>query len=296
MILYKHIKITISLLFISVLSSAQIPNNSFEMWSSTNGYQTPDSWDNLNQITHSSGIYTCNEGTPGYSGTSYLFLSSRAIAGKGVVPGIAVCGTIDTLTYKPKSGFPFSGRPQFLSYYIQYMPYDPSDSSSVKVLLTKWNQTQSKRDTIAYGASYFNSMEHSWFYTTTYLDYVSGNNPDSAIIVVSSSSSVPQNGSYIYIDNLQFNGTVTGIEENLLNSNSVSIFPNPSEGIVNVSINSGVGFPMELIIYDCLGKSISKTLLSNQNNILNVSGLNKGIYTLQVNNKNQVLNNKLIIN
>lgn len=295
MILYKHIKITISLLFISVLSSAQIPNNSFEMWSSTNGYQTPDSWDNLNQITHSSGIYTCNEGTPGYSGTSYLFLSSKAIAGKGVVPGVAVCGKIDTITYKPKSGFPFSARPQFLSYYMQYMPYDPTDSSSVKVLLTKWNQTQSKRDTIAYGASYFNSMEHTWFYSSTYMDYVSENNPDSAIIVISSSSMVPQNGSYIYIDNLQFNGTVTGIEK-LLKPGSISIFPNPSAEIVNIRINSVTDFPVELIIYDCLGKSISKTLLSNQNNILNTSGWSKGIYNIQVNSKNKITNNELIIN
>lgn len=280
---------------ISVFTKAQIPNSSFEFWTSTNGYQTSDNWDNLNQITYNSGIYTCIEGSPGYSGASYLYLISKAIPGKGIVPGVAVCGVIDTITYKPKSGFSFTERPQYLSYYLQYMPYDPSDSSSVKILLTKWNQTQFKRDTIAFGASYFNSMEHTWFYNSTYLNYASEETPDSAIIVISSSSSVPKDGSYIYIDDLQFNGIAIGIDENRLNSNLVSISPNPSSEVINVRISSGADFPMELIIYDYLGKLISKTHLLNQNNILNISGLSKGVYTLQVHSKSQVLNNKLII-
>ena len=67
---------------------------------------------------------------------------TKNVPGKGIVPGVAVCGVIDTLTYKAKSGFPFTTRPQELTYYMQYMPYDPSDSSRVKVLLTKWNSNE----------------------------------------------------------------------------------------------------------------------------------------------------------
>lgn len=283
-------------LIISVLSKAQIPNNGFENWTNINGYQTPDNWDNLNQITYNSSIYTCMKGTPGYSGASYLLLSSKTISGKGVVPGVAVCGTIDTVTYKPKSGFPFSTRPQFLSYYMQYMPYDPSDSSSVKVILTKWNQVLLKRDTIAFGASYFNAMAHSWFNNGTFLDYMSGNNPDSAIIVISSSGRVPKNGSYIYVDDLQFNGSVIGIDENSLNENNITVFPNPSCAFVTIHIDTKTDVALKLVVYDFKGKVVYEEILLHKNHTINTANWSKGIYNIQIKNKNNSLNKKLIIN
>lgn len=274
----------------------QIPNNGFEAWTNTGSYQTPDNWDNLNQMTNNSGIYTCIKGTPGYSGTSYLFLSSKAIAGKGIVPGIAVCGIIDTITYKPKLGFPFSNRPQYLSSYVQYMPADPADSSNIKVLLTKWNPSLLQRDTVAFGASYFNAMAHSWFNNGTFLNYKSGENPDSAIIVISSSSSVPKNGSYIYVDNLQFIGNVVGISENNLNESNISVFPNPSNEDVNINFYVEPDKASNLMIYDLNGKLIHKVTELSKNNTINTSQWSKGIYTIQVNSNNQSINKKLIIN
>jgi len=296
-------KLTFSILLVAlffVRASAQIPNNDFETWTTTSGYQSPNDWDNLNQITYGSGIYTCVKGTPGYSGASYLFLNSKTIPGKGVVPGVAVCGKIDTVTYKPKSGFPYTNRPQYLSYYMQFMPYDPSDSSSVKIVLTKWNQTLFKRDTIAFGASYFNSMAHSWFYNSTYLNYVNGNNPDSAIIVISSSSTVPKDGSYIYIDNLQFNGNVIGINENYLNPNSVSIFPNPSTGNVFLNYDLSNDIEVSVKITDVLGREIrvlenDKQLSGQYKKEINID-LPNGMYTISLKTGNMITNKKLIIN
>ena len=292
----RQMQIVFLLIFISGITMAQIPNNSFETWSNTGSYQTPASWDNLNQITYSSGVYTCIKGTPGYSGASYLYLSSKTIAGKGVVPGIAVCGIIDTVTYKPKSGFSFSTRPQYLSCYMQYMPYDPSDSSSIKVLLTKWNQTLLKRDTIAFGESYFNAMAHSWFNNGTYLNYKSGENPDSAIIVISSSSSVPKNGSYIYIDDLLFSGSVIGINEISLNQNSISVFPNPSNDTATIEINNETNTTLETTIFNFEGKIIYEKIVLNNINTINTSNWNKGVYSVQIKSKNQLINKKLIIN
>jgi hypothetical protein len=285
---------------VHVWAFAQIPNYDFEAWTTVNGYQTPDDWDNLNQITKNSGIYTCVKGTPGYSGASYLFLSSKTIPGKGVVPGVAVCGKIDTVTYKPISGFPFVNRPQFLSYYMQFMPYDPSDSSSVKILLTKWNQTQLQRDTIALGASYFNSMAHSWFYNSTYLNYTNGGNPDSAIIVVSSSSNFPKDGSYIYIDKLQFQGNVIGIDENYLSPNSVFIFPNPTAGSLSIHYTLLDNTEVSLKISDVLGREIYTTETTKQpigqyQKEINTD-LPNGIYNVILKTGNTLTNKKLIIN
>ncbi|MBL7937231.1 MAG: T9SS type A sorting domain-containing protein, partial [Bacteroidia bacterium] len=223
-------------------------------------------------------------------------LSSKTIAGKGIVPGIAVCGIIDTVTYKPKSGFPFSNRPQYLSSYVQYMPADPADSSSIKVLLTKWNSSLLQRDTVAFGASYFNAMAHSWFNNGTFLNYMSGENPDSAIIVISSSSNVPKNGSYIYVDNLQFVGNVVGVIENNLKENSISVFPNPSNGNVNIDFYVEPDKASTLMIYDINGKLIHEVNELSKTNSINVSQWSKGIYTVQIKSNNQFINKKLTIN
>ncbi len=285
---------------VHVWAFAQIPNSDFETWTTVNSYQTPDDWDNLNQITKNSGIYTCVKGTPGYSGASYLLLSSKTIPGKGVVPGVAVCGKIDTVTYKPISGFPFVNRPQFLSYYMQFMPYDPSDSSSIKILLTKWNQTQLQRDTIALGASYFNSMAHSWFYNSTYLNYINGGNPDSAIIVVSSSSSFPKDGSYIYIDKLQFQGNVVGIDENSLSPVSVSIFPNPTAGNLSIHYTLPDNSEVSVKITNALGGEVYTSETTKQPSGQHKKEINadlpNGMYNVVLKTGNIITNKKLIIN
>lgn len=284
------------LIFVAKIGFAQIPNNGFDTWTNNGIYQTPTYWDNLNQITYDNSIYTCVQGTPGYIGSSYLILTTKSVLGKGVVPARVVSGKIDTVTYKPIHGYPFANRPQTLTYNLQYMPYDPSDSSSVTVLLTKWNTTTYKRDTVAFGGSYYNAMAHSWFVGTTYLTYLSGENPDSAMIVISASSSAPKSGSYIYIDNLQFIGNVVGINEYSLNSNTISVFPNPSSDIVNIGFNSNHDKASTLMIFDFSGNLIYKTRELNKSNTINTSQWSKGIYTIQVNSNNQSINKKLIIN
>ena len=291
----------IGLILLVVLSSkacSQIPNNDFESWTSVSGYQSPISWDNLNDITNSTGVYTCIQGTPGYLGASYLYLMSKSIPGKGIVPGVAVCGELDTLTYKAKSGFPFSSRPQDLTYYMQYMPYDPTDSSSVKVLLSKWNVSFSQRDTIAYGETYFNGMAHSWIYRTTPLSYYSGDAPDSAMIIISSSDNTPFEYSYIYIDNLQFIGSVAAIEENYLNNNNFKVFPNPTSGSFLIEYELLYEEKVSVTITDVLGRTLITSYPEVQaglnRNEMNIE-LTNGVYIILLKSGNTMSIKKIIV-
>lgn len=257
------------------------------------GYSTPANWDNLNHITFSSGIFTCSQGTPGNPGSSYLILMSKTVPGRGVVPGIAVSGKLDTSTYKPLSGYAFTNRPQSLNYNIQYMPYNPTDSSSVKVLLTRWDTTALLRDTIAYGASYYNAMAHSWFVGSTYLNYQSGDAPDSALIVLSSSSSSPKEWSYIYLDNLQFSGSVIGINEQSVNQEDVLIFPNPTIESFTMELKNNVD-AAEICVYDIIGKQIFRTSFSNSITV-NTMTWARGTYFVKISRNNKSSINKKII-
>ena len=284
--------IKLILFFIPSLVVCQIPNSGFETWSSSSGYSTPANWDNMNQATYYKNVFTCLKGTPGNPGANYLFLISKNVPGKGVVPGRAVSGKIDTVTYKAVSGYPFNNRPQQLSFSIQYMPSDPSDSVSVSVVLTKWNTAMLIRDTIAYGASYYNAMAHSWFTSGTYLNYMSGDAPDSAIIVISSSSSIPKDGSYIYIDNLQFNGTVIGIKENSLLENNLHIYPNPSSDFVYLDLDESIKL-VNVELYDLLGNKIYDAPLIKHLSIL-ISDYESGLYFLKITNNNKTITKKII--
>jgi hypothetical protein len=277
------------LLSISNIIIGQIPNNSFENWSVVNSYPIPDNWDNLNSVTYSSGIFTCLQGNPNNPGSMYLYLISKNIPGKGVVPGKVVSGKIDTITFEPINGFAYTNRPLQLSYSMQYMPYDPTDSVNVSVLLTNWNSGNSKRDTVAYGANYYNAMAHEWIPGSTYLNYVSNTIPDSAIIVISSSSKIPKEGSYIYIDNLQFDGTVSEIGEQTLPK--CSIYPNPTNGIVNINIADNSIFTVT--VFNSMGLQMYSRQVAG-NFQIETSSFPSGIYFLQIQSQHRFTTKKII--
>ena len=85
----------------------------------------------------------------------------------------------------------------------------------------------------------------------------------------------------------------TGIDEVL--SNSISVYPNPVNGVVNITLTSELAKHSSIEIYDAVGKVVIKQVLSNELNSINISNLNNGIYTYKVlNNSNSIKTGKLI--
>lgn len=218
---------------------AQIPNGGFETWTSMGGYNTPDGWDNLNAMTDPMSVYTCTKGTPGSPGTSCLKLTSKTVSGMGVAPGVAVSGVVDQTTFLPVSGFAFDQRPVSLTGKWQYMAFG-ADQGHIAIYLTRWNTVTNMRETVASKTQNLSGMAMSWANFTINLTYTSGDAPDSAMIVLAASGDSPVNGSYLWVDNLAFTGTVVGIEESSLSLAAVSIYPNPATD--NLTIDLGAGY------------------------------------------------------
>ena len=274
--------LTLVLACFSGMAVAQIPNPGFETWNNMGNYSNPDQWDNLNSMTASSAVYTCQQGSPGSPGASYLKLTSKTVTGMGVMPGIAVSGKIDMMTFKPKSGFAFSGQPATLTGKYQYMN-SGGDLASVSVTLTRWDAAMKMRDTIATSFITFNGMLMSWSTFTATLVYKSSAVPDSAVIILSSSGASPVNGSMLYIDNLAFAGSATGIKEAELD-NAVILYPNPACDQLNVSSLSH-DFTIESIeIFSLQGREIraEKFKTGGYLNIIDVSTLSSGAYFLKL--------------
>ena len=87
--------------------------------------------------------------------------------------------------------------------------------------------------------------------------------------------------------------TCTGIDE--LIANTVTVYPNPNNGTINITLTSELTKNSTLEIYDAIGKLIATEVLSNELNTLNISNLSNGIYSFRVlNNNNMVKSGKLV--
>lgn len=279
----KTIK-SILLTLLTANTFAQIPNNGFETWTNMGSYENPGSWGTLNNTTTGAGIYTATKGTPGSPGASYLKLTSKS-TGLGVVNGIAVSGVLDSTTMMPKSGFAYAIRSANFTGKWQHMIYG-SSQGGITVLLTQWNVSLNKRDTVAIANQTLSGMAMSWANFTIPFSYMNGNNPDSCIIFLRASGSAPTANDYLWVDNLGFSGIVTGIENNEITINEISVYPNPASHQINISFENKSAQNVMLTIIDLNGKVILTknlgSLTGKRNETISTSEIAKGSYILQL--------------
>jgi len=99
------------------------------------------------------------------------------------------------------------------------------------------------------------------------------------------------NSSNIYLNDLwEFRGIITSLERIQTKNESFFIFPNPSEGILQIEVNE-VG---DFFLYDLKGKEVYRSRI-DQSTILDLSFLSKGSYVYQFVNESSLNRGKLII-
>ena len=280
----KSILSIFAVTFISIVAFAQIPNNGFETWTSMGSYNNPDGWGTLNNTTAVASVYTAVKGTPGSPGTSYLKLTSKTVM-TSVVNGIAVSGVLDSTTMLPKSGFAFSQRPASFTGKWQHMIYG-SSQGSVKVTLTRWDNSLGQRVTVAMANQTLSGMAMSWANFTIPFTYSDGNNPDTCIIVLKASGANPTNNDYLWVDNLAFTGSVVGIENHKSFITGMIVFPNPSFETINVNLNLKSSQKVSIELTDISGRIIlvkdAGIIQGKSNQMLNVVDVSKGTYLVKV--------------
>lgn len=74
--------------------------------------------------------------------------------------------------------------------------------------------------------------------------------------------------------------TATGIDE--LSGASISVYPNPNTGILNISVSSELGANATVQIYDALGKLVIAQNLNAEHTIVNTAALSNGVYIFKV--------------
>ncbi|SNR14292.1 T9SS type A sorting domain-containing protein [Tenacibaculum jejuense] len=100
-------------------------------------------------------------------------------------------------------------------------------------------------------------------------------------------------GRGIFVTNIPKQG-VLSISENVL-LNSISIFPNPSTSLFNLSRNTTE--ELDLKIFDLSGKEVfSKKKIIDTNYIIDLTNYTKGIYILNITSEGKSASKKLILN
>ena len=114
----------------------------------------------------------------------------------------------------------------------------------------------------------------------------------------------------LYIGNPP-SGSRTGLSENSEMSNeknekslinSITIFPNPSNGLLNINFDNAIDTKYNIEVFDIYGKSVYKTEKLNTTGTefkseINLSDLNlaNGLYLINVNSNNQSSSQKIMI-
>lgn len=82
--------------------------------------------------------------------------------------------------------------------------------------------------------------------------------------------------------------------DDITNEPQLNIYPNPTDGFLNIRIENGTLEHFSYQLFDAVGKSIGSNSLSNQ---LNISHLQNGIYFIKIINHktNHILNHKIIL-
>ncbi|CAN5512013.1 hypothetical protein BH10BAC1_BH10BAC1_07260 [soil metagenome] len=104
-------------------------------------------------------------------------------------------------------------------------------------------------------------------------------------------------GTYYYIgsvnqDGWNRNNTYVGISENNNPTTTLTIFPNPSNGLINYTIESQLqnqNYQME--INNSIGQIIKTIDITSNSGIINESELSSGIYFYSLRNSKEILNN-----
>jgi hypothetical protein len=256
-----------TLVCLASVAHAQIPNSSFEDWSSFGGYDDPDGWVSFNGLSAPYGVLVCTMGTPGHTGASFMELTTHNVPGFTIIPGVAT-------TADPASGidgFPCSERPEALTGYWKYQS-QPSDMGLVTITLTKWNDVIQQRDAI--GGGYLNTTGNiaDWTAFSVPITYISPEDPDTASISFTSSGGLMQEGSTLSVDDLGFDAA-TAVTDGAF-SFPFRAYPSPATDVL--TIDHG-GMLKELHLTSADGRIVGPISWLSRERI-DVSGLSPGAY------------------
>jgi hypothetical protein len=291
----KKIVYLLFLLSLSDFISAQYQlfNKDFEEW-----VEMPTSGGNIQYLKPYGDIWaTSNEASmvfvakPSVSRTTDAYNGTYAAKIETVQLGSSKgSGTIFTGAFKidiinplnsTKFGVPFTDKPISFRGFYKFIPV-ANDSFDIESILTKWDNVNKRRDTIAAAVI---SREQSITAVSSYTEfnlfynYYSQESPDSLTIIMASSADGANFnaavGTTLIVDAISLEYYPLSIE-NKVQKGNLKVFPNPVAQ--DLTIQSVKGNLKDLKIYNATGKLVLSMKIESDTEIISMNGMASGIY------------------
>lgn len=265
----------------SFFLNAQIPNNGFENWTTTGGYEDPVGWFTGN-ISSSGTFYPATKSTDHYPvsiGNYSIRLENHLPLVNGSSYGFAVTGDSNPSGCVPS--FPITGHPTKLYGYYKCTPLN-NDTIQIGIELFKngvW---------IAGGEFLCLNTVTNW--TSFNIPISSYTDADSATITVAAfyNDTIcnlpygPYGNSFLYIDNISFDNLITSLPEPASILNSFYFYPNPAADNITIDFTNAKNANSTVSIYTVLGSLISSEKLTRDQQQIETRNLKDGIYMVEL--------------
>jgi hypothetical protein len=290
---------SLSFILLSICSQvwAQIPNGDFELWNAAGTDLTY--WQSTNGLSQLGNPQTVYRSTNTHSGTYACEINTKKIIAKP--PGVFIpdySGSMfigKQISVRSIPGFPYTERPANFNFWYQFNARN-NDSATALILLTRWNTTDNKRDTV--GISYGLMIDSVGVYTKkemsiNYFDTLV--RPDTAIIYFSAATNyASKEGAKLLLDELSLTGGTVGLPSAIKQENFV-LYPNPCpKGAIHISVRTDI--KMEQInLYNLNGAlvyQLTEKLSHNQDIQLD---LPNGMYVFELVYSNGIQRSKIIV-
>lgn len=188
----------------------------------------------------------------------------------------------------PNYGVPISNSPTKLKGFYKFtnpniQPNNIPDSAYVNVLLTKYNQTMNRRDTISF-TEYNLGKQNSYTPFEIELSHLNNQIPDTLRLYFRTTyfngpSDNTDTSNYLYLDNLSLEYSTTTILEQ--ENGAITIYPNPTEDMVQILSKQKI---KKVNIYSLSGKLIKTQIFQNLDYSIqcDLENLSDGLYFLEV--------------
>ncbi|MBN8672022.1 MAG: T9SS type A sorting domain-containing protein [Chitinophagales bacterium] len=260
----------ITLLALSSSAQAQLVNSGFENWTMVGSTNRLDGWMHMVGFSQNPG--------PNFFGT---WRADTAAVGTHALRLSRwynyTCDWIRQIA-------PVNARPYGISGLYKYEETElhggNQDSALVEMVLTKWNATTLKPDTVGTGVKMLLAASTFTPFNCP-VTYTSADVPDTAIISMrpmpwgSPHINMTGWGSYLTVDDISFQERSTAVKE--LTANNLQVYPNPVANKLYVNTDTKA----TACITDMTGKVLQTTIVDNNSGI-DVSRLQPGNYLLTI--------------
>lgn len=277
----KNLYLSITLATSAIATSfaqSPLPNNSFETWETVNvgigSYSEPVNWNSANTCSYILSISSVTQSSDAHSGSSSAKLETKQ-AGALLIGGVLSTATMVCNPQNPgiTGGLPYTERPDSLVGWFKYTPQG-ADTAYIQFILFDANG-----DSVSYTKHKIIGTYASWTRFSAPISYFNNNPVALASFLANSSwgnSNIGQAvvGSILFLDDVEVVFAPNGVNDVI--DTQVSLFPNPANGVLNISNNSGSELKLELM--DVTGKSVLRSVVGVDKTTVNVDQLAPGMY------------------